>query len=199
MTLLFLILILGRNVALASGISDANESINQSYPKTRYATSIYSVLFGAMAIWKGSDELNRDKPASHDTLGTISVLVGLTRMTDGTIGLFRPNEAEKLARDHKIQDQETLERLARNGMYTRIMRSSLIAINSVTFLSLYNKKDPEYKPLIFPGVIMGIISIANLINKSPEEKALKKMNNSDYTFDFVPKKEGGMAIISWNF
>jgi hypothetical protein len=152
-----------------------------------------------MAIWQGSRELSLDKPKDHDRLGMFTVAIGSARLIDGSIGLFRPYEAEKLANENKITDRETLERLSRQGMYSRIFRSSLIAANSFTFLSLYSKGDKEYRALIYPGIIMAIISTANLLNLSPEEKAWKKYSQSNLTYDIRPYQKGFLGALSFNF
>jgi hypothetical protein len=180
-------------------IQESNQEIQKLYPETRMITSLYSIIFGSMAIWQGSRELSLDKPKSHDHLGIMTVAIGSARLIDGSIGMFRPYEAERLANENKITDQQTLERLASQGMYSRILRSSLIAANSFTFLSLYSKGDKEYRPLIYPGIIMAIISTGNLLNPSPEEKAWRKYKQSTITYNIYPEPKGFLGSISYNF
>ena len=193
-----LIIILNSLMSYAN-VTESNQEIQKHYPETRMVTSLYSIIFGGMAIWQGSRELSLDKPQDHDRLGILTIAIGSARLIDGSIGLFRPYEAEQLANENKISDQKTLERLANQGMYSRILRSSLIAGNSFTFLSLYAKGDKEYRPLIYPGIIMAIISTANLLNPSPEEKAWKKHKQSNLTYDFSPYAKGFLGSISFHF
>jgi hypothetical protein len=180
-------------------IQESNQEIQKLYPETRIVTSLYSIIFGSMAIWQGSRELSLDKPQTHDHLGIMTVAIGSARLIDGSIGMFRPYEAERLANNNKITDQETLERLSKQGMYSRILRSSLIAGNSFTFLSLYSKGDKEYRPLIYPGIIMAIISTGNLLNLSPEEKAWKKYQKSNLSYNIFPDPKGFIGSISYHF
>ncbi len=176
----------------------ANSEIRQDYPSFRYVGATYSTLFGAMAMWRGYDVLAEDKPKSDDSLAWATMGVGIIRFMDGTIGMFRMGEAEKMAKNNQIQDKETLKRLADNAFISRILRSSLIAANSVTFLGLYFKDDPDYKVLVYPGVIMGVISIFNMFRLSPEEKVYQGMKDN-LSFDMVPIRDGAMANMTFTF
>lgn len=166
-----------------------NQNIAKEYPLFRQVGAAYSTIFGTMAIWQGVVILNKDKPDHDDFLATATVVVGSIRLVDGSVGLFRESEAEKLAKKNEIQDRQTLERLARDAYKLRLIRSGLIAANSVLFLSLYGRGDEDYKTLIYPGVIMGVIATFNLFRPTPEEKA----------FGVMPMKDGGALVFRYIF
>lgn len=167
-----------------------NQNIAKEYPLFRQIGATYSTLFGAMAIWQGAVILDKDKPGNDHFLAATTVVVGTMRLVDGSIGLFRPGEAEIMAKNNEIKDSVTLKRLAGEARTVRIIRSSLIAANSVLFLALNSKGDEDYKMLIYPGVIMGVISIVNLFRYTPEEKA---------SFDLAPTKNGGALVFNYAF
>lgn len=184
--------------AFAQNLDSTNKAIADEYPTFRQLGATYSTLFGAMAIWQGGLILGKDKPGNDNFLATATVVVGSMRLVDGSVGLFRQSEAERMANKNEIQDTETLQRLARDSFYIRIIRSSLIAANSALFLALYSKGDDDYKMLVYPGVIMGVIATFNLFRLTPEEKAAKGEDTKSFV-ELAPVKNGGALVFTYKF
>lgn len=184
------------NLVFAQNNTDFN-SINQSiakeYPFFRHVGAAYSTIFGAMAIWQGALILDKDKPGHDHFLAMSTVVVGSVRFVDGSIHLFRQSEAEKMANHNQIKDRETLQRLANDAYYVRMIRSGLIAANSALFLALYGRGDDDYKMLIYPGIIMGFIATVNLFRKTPEEKQFAN------SLAMIPAKDGGALVYRYQF
>lgn len=182
--------------------NQVNQDISKDYPSFRYVGASYSTLFGTMAIWQGSHVLTLDKPKNHDVLAIATIGIGVGRLTDGIIHLFKPVKAEKLANQSMIQDEKTLKKLATRGRYARMARSSLIYANSALLLALYSKGDKDYKTFIYPGLIMGAVATFNLIRKSPEEKAYYRYRQdalTEFGIDLIPLKDGGILVTQLNF
>lgn len=166
-----------------------NHNIAKEYPFFRHVGATYSTLFGAMAIWQGGIILNKEKPESDNFLATATVLVGSLRFIDGSVALFSPGKAERMAKNNEIKDRAMLQKLANDAYKIRFIRSGLIAANSALFLALYAKGDEDYKMLIYPGVIMGLVATLNLIRPTPEERV----------FDLMPVKNGGALVFNYYF
>lgn len=170
-----------------------NQNIANEYPFFRRVGATYSTIFGGMAIWQGGTILNNDKPGHDNFLAAATILVGGVRLADGAVHLFRQGEAERMANNNQIKDRATLKRLADDSFKIRLIRSGLIYANSTTFLALFATGDDDYKMLIYPGMIMGVIATVNLFRKTPEEKVFAN------SISMVPVKNGGALVYNFTF
>lgn len=174
-----------------------NEEISSEYPTFRYVGASYSTIFGSMAIWQGLTVLNKDKPKTHDHLAIATIAIGSGRLYDGVRGLFVMEKGERMAKLGEIKTKSELENVSSHAYRMRLYRSFLIASNSILFFKLYSKGDKEYKPYIYPAVIMGGISVFNLIRLSPEEKVHKA--SKDFDVAILPVNKGTAVQLSFTF
>lgn len=197
-SIFFVIILLFWSFCGSASNEDLNQVMQNGYPKTRYITSTYSLLFGTMAIWKGLTFVERQTNSNITHLGEASILIGSLRIIDGLKGIIWPYEAEVLHASDKLNNSETLARVSNRSLKWRVYRSSLIAANSALFFALYFSREPTTEVLIYPATIMGAVSILNLTHLSPEEEAYRRIKNKIRVHLF-PTQGGGVMTASLNF
>lgn len=161
------------------------EKLDQAFPLYRYANAGFSIGFGAMAIWKGSEVMTAPyADPLEQTVATSLFISGIARVSLGGYRMVKPFRIEN---DLQIYQQGSKNRRSmvwrsielgqietRNH---RLMSSGLKVFSGLAYLYLYQNRPEQHRFFIVPGGFLTVIGLITFFIPSPPEAAYKRLKN----------------------